>query len=51
MGDLGYISHAQDSLNISYNSLEEYSSDLKSALKTTYPDYKGLDLCNLDMLF
>ena len=42
MGDLGYISHAQDNLNISYNSLEEYSSDLKSALKTTYQDYKGL---------
>jgi glutamate--cysteine ligase len=42
MGDLGYISHAQDSLNISYNSIEEYSSDLKNALKTTYQEYKEL---------
>jgi glutamate--cysteine ligase len=42
MGDLGYISHAQDSLNISYNSIEEYSSDLKNALKTTYQEYREL---------
>ena len=42
MGDLGYISHAQDSLNISYNSIEQYSKDLKNALNTTYKDYKNL---------
>ena len=42
MGDLGYISHAQYSLNISYNSIEEYSSDLKNALKTTYQEYREL---------
>ena len=42
MGDLGYISHAQDNLNISYNSLKDYSSDLKNALKTTYQEYKEL---------
>jgi len=42
MGDLGYISHAQDSLNISYNSIEKYSADLKNALKTTYDEYKEL---------
>ena len=32
MGDLGYISHAQDSLNISFNSLDAYCLDLKNAL-------------------
>ena len=42
MGDLGYISQAQDSLNISYNSIEQYTLDLKNALKTTYKDYKKL---------
>ena len=42
MGDLGYISHAQDSLNISYNSIKKYGSDLRSALKTSYSDYKSL---------
>ena len=42
MGDLGYISKAQDKLNISYNSLSEYGNDLRSALKTTYEDYKEL---------
>ncbi len=42
MGDLGYISKAQDKLNISYNSLAEYGNDLRNALKTTYKDYKKL---------
>ncbi len=42
MGDLGYISHAQDSLNISYNSLEEYCLDLKNALNTSYDKYKEI---------
>ena len=42
MGDLGYISKAQDKLNISYNSLSEYGNDLRNALKTTYEDYKKL---------
>ena len=42
MGDLGYISKAQDKLNISYNSLSEYSNDLRNALKTTYEDYKEI---------
>ena len=32
MGDLGYTSKAQDDLHISYNNIEEYCSDLKSAL-------------------
>ena len=42
MGDLGYISQAQDSLNISYNSIDQYTLDLKNALKTSYKDYKKL---------
>ena len=42
MGDLGYISQAQDSLNISYNSIDQYTLDLKNALKTSYEDYKKL---------
>ena len=42
MGDLGYISHAQDSLKISYNSIDQYTLDLKNALKTSYKDYKKL---------
>ena len=42
MGDLGYISKAQDDLNISYNSLEEYCSDLKSALLKPYKPYEDI---------
>ncbi len=42
MGDLGYISKAQDDLNISYNSIEEYCSDLKNALVKTYKPYKEI---------
>jgi glutamate--cysteine ligase len=42
MGDLGYISHAQDSLNISYNSIEDYCSGLKNALETPYDDYSKI---------
>ena len=42
MGDLGYISHAQDSLNISYNTIEDYCSGLKNALETPYDDYSKI---------
>ena len=42
MGDLGYISHAQDSLNISYNSIEDYCAGLKSALETPYDEYNKI---------
>jgi glutamate--cysteine ligase len=42
MGDLGYISKAQDDLNISYNSIEEYCSDLKNALVKTYEPYEKI---------
>ena len=42
MGDLGYISKAQDDLDISYNSLDEYCSGLKNALNTTYDEYQKI---------
>ena len=42
MGELGYISKSQDNLNIAYNNLEEYLSDLKKALTTDHPRYKTL---------
>ena len=42
MGDLGYISKAQDDLHISYNNIEEYCSDLKSALLKTYKPYEDI---------
>ncbi len=39
MGPLGYQSSAQSSLQISYNSLDEYASSMEAALTTPYPDY------------
>jgi glutamate--cysteine ligase len=39
MGDLGYTSKAQASLNISYNSLVEYTDGLAQAIKTPYAPY------------
>ena len=42
MGDLGYISKAQDDLNISYNNIEEYCSDLKKALLKSYKPYEDI---------
>jgi len=39
MGDLGYISAAQDQLSISMNSLDEYCKDLNLALKNKYKPY------------
>lgn len=42
MGDLGYISAAQDNLSISINSLKEYCSELRRALKEPYSDYQKI---------
>ena len=42
MGDLGYISKAQDELNISYNNLDEYCLDLGNALTTPYKKYQEI---------
>jgi glutamate--cysteine ligase len=39
MGDLGYQSDAQGSLNICYNSLDRYVETLQAAILTPYPDY------------
>lgn len=39
MSDLGYTNSAQDSLNISYNSLTQYISDLRTAINTPSPKY------------
>lgn len=40
MGDLGYQSSAQESLFVSYNSLDEYAKSLLGALTTPHPDYQ-----------
>ena len=42
MGDLGYISKAQDELNISYNTIDDYCFDLGKALTTNYKDYQEI---------
>ena len=42
MGDLGYISKAQDDLNISYNTLDDYCLDLENALTTPYKAYQDI---------
>ena len=40
MGDLGYQSKVQQSLSISYNSLDDYISSLSNALKKSYEPYE-----------
>jgi glutamate--cysteine ligase len=42
MSDLGYQNHAQDKLNISFNSLAEYSAGLEAAIRTPDPYYTEL---------
>ncbi len=42
MGDLGYNSAAQKSLNICYNSLDNYLSTLREAILTPYPAYADI---------
>lgn len=44
MGDLGYQSQAQRAVDISYNSLEEYITSLRSALATPYKAYDDIGL-------
>ena len=39
MSDVGYKNLAQESLNISYNTLEDYVTGLTRAIETPYPDY------------
>jgi glutamate--cysteine ligase len=40
MGDLGYTSKAQAGLNISYNSVSEYTDGLSQAIHTAYEPYQ-----------
>lgn len=42
MSDLGYQNHAQDKLNINFNSLAEYSQGLEAAIRTPDPYYTEL---------
>ena len=44
MSELGYMSEAQDDLNIAYNTLDEYISDLRSALTKKYEPYEEIGL-------
>ncbi len=42
MSDLGYSNNVQSRLNISANSLEEYTDGLESAITTPWPDYERI---------
>ena len=44
MSELGYMSEAQDDLNIAYNDLDEYISDLKNALTKRHEPYEKIGL-------
>src|SRR5712692_4895709 len=42
MGRLGYLSEAQDSLAVSYNSIESYTACLHDVLTKPYPPYEAI---------
>ena len=42
MSDLGYTNNAQSSLNICYNTLDEYISSLSEAIRTPYEPYEQI---------
>ncbi len=44
MGDLGYTSNAQSSLDVCYNNLENYLSTLSNAILTPHPEYLDFHL-------
>ncbi|WP_257266986.1 glutamate--cysteine ligase [Endozoicomonas sp. ONNA2] len=44
MSDMGYSNHAQASLNICYNTLEDYVDSLSRAIRTPYPPYEAIGL-------
>ena len=44
MGDLGYHNNAQSSLNICFNSLNNFTETLGQAIHTSYPAYEELGL-------
>jgi glutamate--cysteine ligase len=44
MGRLGYLSEAQDSLAVSYNSIESYTACLDDVLTRPYPPYEAIGI-------
>ncbi|WP_419832651.1 glutamate--cysteine ligase [Endozoicomonas atrinae] len=44
MSDMGYSNHAQSSLNICYNTLDDYVDSLSRAIRTPYPAYEAIGL-------
>ena len=42
MGRLGYLSAAQDALDVSFNCLDSYAASLTAALATPYPAYEAI---------
>lgn len=44
MSDLGYSNNAQSSLNICFNTLENFTSTLTNAIHTSYPRYEQIGL-------
>jgi glutamate--cysteine ligase len=44
MGRLGYLSEAQDSLAVSYNSIESYTGCLHDVLTRPYPPYEAIGI-------
>ena len=44
MGDLGYTSNAQSSLNVCYNNLDNYLATLSNAIVTPHPSYAQFDV-------
>src|SRR5207237_9203835 len=44
MGRLGYLSEAQDSLAVSYNSIESYTACLHDVLTKPYPPYEAIGI-------
>ncbi len=45
MSDLGYTNDAQSSLRICYNTLDDYVSTVRAAIKTPAPEYQVFDAC------
>ena len=42
MSDMGYTNNAQSSLQVCYNTLDEYVSSLSKAIRTPYPEYEKI---------
>jgi glutamate--cysteine ligase len=51
MSDIGYQSKAQKNLNFKYNDLDEFLSELRSAIINPYPDFEDLGLKDIIMSF